>query len=497
GEDVLAFSNDGTMGNITASFDAAHGTLTLVSAGGTATLAQWQAALRSVTYTDTAVTPDTTTRSIGFTINDGVKTSAALERSVSVTATHQTPLLGVDGTQLSYTAGGRVTVPVSVGAGITLTDLNATAPTTATIAFSGAFDAQHDVLSFAAGAATGDIAASFDAAHGTLTLHSASGNATLAQWQAALTAVGYLHTQAEHTGSTRTLVFTVGDGVKTSAPLTRTLTIVGTAQPVGTPILPQWVLPHDQNGQPDREQTGAMPIGLPHAAPLLADDSLGQSDGVSSPLIVLDAFGATSQRDVGSIGTRDTFTFASHGARERSLGDTHVRPLDSLVPAGIEGATPAAHPLAPIDVHPLHRAGQDFAVNVRTLVQTPATRDAQAPGADDAAVTAVTLANGAPLPAWLHYDAQSGVLSGKPPAGVHDVRVTLVQRDAAGNLVRREVTMRFDAHGNAAGKPAEHGKGNGHAVAPHAQAAPLAKPSLAAQFANALATLHVTGERRS
>ncbi|PRH42247.1 putative Ig domain-containing protein, partial [Burkholderia vietnamiensis] len=466
-------------------------------AGGTATLAQWQAALRSVTYTDTAVTTDTTTRSIGFTINDGVKTSAALERSVSVTATHQTPLLGVDGTQLSYTAGGRVTVPVSVGAGITLTDLNATAPTTATIAFSGAFDAQHDVLSFAAGAATGDIAASFDAAHGTLTLHSASGNATLAQWQAALTAVGYLHTQAEHTGSTRTLVFTVGDGVKTSAPLTRTLTIVGTAQPVGTPILPQWVLPHDQNGQPDREQTGAMPIGLPHAAPLLADDSLGQSDGVSSPLIVLDAFGATSQRDVGSIGTRDTFTFASHGARERSLGDTHVRPLDSLVPAGIEGATPAAHPLAPIDVHPLHRAGQDFAVNVRTLVQTPATRDAQAPGADDAAVTAVTLANGAPLPAWLHYDAQSGVLSGKPPAGVHDVRVTLVQRDAAGNLVRREVTMRFDAHGNAAGKPAEHGKGNGHAVAPHAQAAPLAKPSLAAQFANALATLHVTGERRS
>ncbi|WP_176043483.1 DUF4347 domain-containing protein [Burkholderia vietnamiensis] len=497
GEDVLAFSNDGTMGNITASYDAAHGTLTLVSSGGTATLAQWQAALRSVTYTDTAVTPDATTRSIGFTINDGVKTSAALERSVSVTATHQTPLLGVDGTQLSYTAGGRVTVPVSVGAGITLTDLNATAPTTATIAFSGAFDAQHDVLSFAAGAATGDIAASFDAAHGTLTLHSASGNATVAQWQAALTAVGYLHTQAEHTGSTRTLVFTVGDGVKTSAPLTRTLTIVGTAQPVGTPILPQWVLPHDQNGQPDREQTGAMPIGLPHAAPLLADDSLGQSDGVSSPLIVLDAFGATSQRDVGSIGTRDTFTFASHGARERSLGDTHVRPLDSLVPAGIEGATPAAHPLAPIDVHPLHRAGQDFAVNVRTLVQTPATRDAQAPGADDAAVTAVTLANGAPLPAWLHYDAQSGVLSGKPPGGVHDVRVTLVLRDAAGNLVRREVTMRFDAHGNAAGKPAEHGKGNGHAVAPHAQAAPLAKPSLAAQFANALATLHVTGERRS
>ena len=34
-------------------------------------------------------------------------------------------------------------------------------------------------------------------------------------------------------------------------------------------------------------------------------------------------------------------------------------------------------------------------------------------------------------------------------------------------------------------------------VATKGQAAPVAKPSLAAQFANALATLHVTGERRS
>ncbi|KKJ01791.1 hypothetical protein, partial [Burkholderia gladioli] len=48
-EDLLAFVNDGaTMGNITASYDAVHGTLTLTSSGATATLAQWQAALRSV-----------------------------------------------------------------------------------------------------------------------------------------------------------------------------------------------------------------------------------------------------------------------------------------------------------------------------------------------------------------------------------------------------------------------------------------------------------------
>src|SRR6185437_11108057 len=58
GQDVLAFTNDGsTMGNITASYNAATGVMTLTSSSATATLAQWQSALRSITYTDTAVTP--------------------------------------------------------------------------------------------------------------------------------------------------------------------------------------------------------------------------------------------------------------------------------------------------------------------------------------------------------------------------------------------------------------------------------------------------------
>ncbi len=72
---------------------------------------------------------------------------------------------------------------------------------------------------------------------------------------------------------------------------------------------------------------------------------------------------------------------------------------------------------------------------------------------------------------------------------MHEIRVTLVSRDAAGNVVRREVVVRFDAHG----KPAA----NAHAApkpaakpAPHA-AVPPAKASLTAQFANAVATLHV------
>ena len=65
GEDVLAFSNPGTFGNITASYNSSTGVLTLTSSGASATLAQWQAALQAVTYDDTAATPSGATSASG------------------------------------------------------------------------------------------------------------------------------------------------------------------------------------------------------------------------------------------------------------------------------------------------------------------------------------------------------------------------------------------------------------------------------------------------
>ena len=117
-EDLLGFNNDGlTMGNIAAPYDAAHGTLTLTSAGGTATLAQWQAALRAVTYTNTAITPDAATRSIGIAVNDGAQASAVFSRDVAITAVRQTPHLSDDGASPVYTASQDAS-PVAVGTGM-------------------------------------------------------------------------------------------------------------------------------------------------------------------------------------------------------------------------------------------------------------------------------------------------------------------------------------------------------------------------------------------
>ncbi|KKJ08263.1 putative Ig domain-containing protein, partial [Burkholderia gladioli] len=449
------------------------------SSGATATLAQWQAALRSVTYTDTAVLPNTAARTLIVSVNDGTETSAALTRSVSVTATHQTPQLGGGDAQLSYTADGKSGSTITVGDGITLGDRNNTPPTTATVAFGGSFDAKHDVLGFTPSAASGDITASYNATTGTLTFSSASGTATTAQWQAALNAVTYTDTQAEHANGSRTLVFTVGDGTRSSAPLTRTLQIVGVPQPVGVPILPPTVEPDHQPTPP----IAPPQVEIPRSTMLIAPDAHERNDGVSNPLIVLAALDAP--RQISTIVPRDTFTFATHDARGNALGDTSVTSLDSIVPQEAAAAPAAAHLLPAADVHAMHQPGSAFALNVAPLLRAPVNAEA----AHEQASVTVTLADGAALPAWLHYDATHGTLSGTPPAGVHEIRVTLVSRDAAGNVVRREVVVRFDAHG----KPAA----NAHAApkpaakpAPHA-AMPPAKASLTAQFANAVATLHV------
>jgi uncharacterized protein (DUF2141 family) len=68
GQDVLAFSNTSStsFGNILGSYAGGSGVLSLSSAGATATVAQWQAALRAVTYNNTATPPTGSSRTVSF-----------------------------------------------------------------------------------------------------------------------------------------------------------------------------------------------------------------------------------------------------------------------------------------------------------------------------------------------------------------------------------------------------------------------------------------------
>ena len=91
-EDVLGFVNDlSTMGNIAGSYSA--GVLTLTSAGQTALVAEWQNALRAVTYADNSRAPSTAPRTVVLTVNDGISDSAARQITVSVVAVNDAPVL--------------------------------------------------------------------------------------------------------------------------------------------------------------------------------------------------------------------------------------------------------------------------------------------------------------------------------------------------------------------------------------------------------------------
>lgn len=239
GEDLLLFTNTSsvTYGNIIGSYNAGTGVLTLTSAGSTATVSQWQAALRSVNYANTSFDPDTATRTIAFTVSDGTKTSAAGTRNVNVVSVDIPPVLGASGGSATFTEGNQVAgTPVVVDSGLTLSDADSTTLASATVAVTGNFQSGADVLGFINTNFTtyGNIIGSYDASTGVLSLSSAGATATVAQWQAALRSVSYANTSDTPSASTRTISFTVNDGGVDSNSVSRTVNVV----PVDdTPVL--------------------------------------------------------------------------------------------------------------------------------------------------------------------------------------------------------------------------------------------------------------------
>ncbi|GAA4652839.1 VCBS domain-containing protein [Kistimonas scapharcae] len=87
GEDALAFTDQN---GITGSWDAATGTLTLT---GSASQENYQAALRSITYSNSSDDPDTGDREVSFTVSDGTETSGAVSRTIQVAAVNDGPEL--------------------------------------------------------------------------------------------------------------------------------------------------------------------------------------------------------------------------------------------------------------------------------------------------------------------------------------------------------------------------------------------------------------------
>ena len=214
--DTLSFNGGSTFtfgdgDKIGSSFSG--GTLTL---SGNATAADYQSALDSVTFITTST--NAAARTINWTISDGVVTSATPTSTVLV---HVPPVVTA-GATVTFNGGGSA---VTLDSGLTVSDASSTTLNSGTISIAGFISG--DTLTVGT---PGGLATSFS--NGTLTL---SGSASVATYQTALDSVAYSFnpSNGDPTGggsnTSRTIDWTVNDGVLGSGTVTSTLNVVHVA----------------------------------------------------------------------------------------------------------------------------------------------------------------------------------------------------------------------------------------------------------------------------
>src|SRR5204863_71589 len=225
--DVLSFVNTA---NITGSYNSSTGILTL---SGVDTIANYQAALRSVKFNSTSDDPTANnskpSRTISWQVTDansdaaGAQNSVAVTSTINVTAVNDAPVLSA-GATLAYTEQSTERV---VDNAITLTDADDTQMASATMSV-GNFVAG-DTLLFTN---TANITGSYNSSTGVLTL---TGADTAANYQAALRSVKFSSSSDDPTANnskpSRTISWQVTDansdaaGAQNSAAATSTINV--------------------------------------------------------------------------------------------------------------------------------------------------------------------------------------------------------------------------------------------------------------------------------
>ena len=220
-DETLSFT---TQSGISGVYSA--GTLTL---SGTATVAQYQAAIRSVTFS-TDSSADATIRTISIVVTDA-QGSSSLPGSVAVTVLaapiNLAPLVTTSLLGPVYTAGND---PEVVDSLVTIIDLDSTLLQGATVQISDGLT-DGDVLAFTSPSGS-SISGTYVEATGTLTL---SGTATVAIYRQALRSVTFA-ADGSAPAATRTISFAVTDTQGgASAEATATVSVRENAAPLLTP----------------------------------------------------------------------------------------------------------------------------------------------------------------------------------------------------------------------------------------------------------------------
>jgi Bacterial Ig domain/Bacterial cadherin-like domain len=221
GDDLVFVNQNGISGV----YNTGTGVLTLT---GTASVADYQTALRSIQYQTTNDLPSTP-KTVEFKVNDGGLDSNLATKNIAITGVNDGPTVNTSGGTASFTEGG--TAPL-VDSGLTVTDPDSTNLSGATVSITGNFtSADGDTLNFVN---TANISGVYNSGTGVLTL---SGTDTVANYQAALRSITFSNTSDNPSTATRTVSFQVADdGAAGSNTATRDVTVAGANDaPVVTP----------------------------------------------------------------------------------------------------------------------------------------------------------------------------------------------------------------------------------------------------------------------
>jgi hypothetical protein len=211
-EDTLSFSDQN---GITGLWNTENGKLSL---SGSSNLANYQTAIRSIKYWNSSVSPNTSTRTIGFTINDGDANSNTLTRQIKILAVNSAPVLtGIEDTSLVYVENDTAKV---ITKNITANDADDSIIDSAEVRIIGNYIKSEDTLLFVD---QNEIKGTWIADSGMIKM---KGSSSIENYQIALRSIRYFNTSENPDTSTRKIGFIINDGETNSDTIKRKICII-------------------------------------------------------------------------------------------------------------------------------------------------------------------------------------------------------------------------------------------------------------------------------
>ena len=219
-EDKLTFT---AKDEIIGSWDNNSGTLMFK---GSAPLSEYISLLKSVGYCNTLFNTTKTNRVVSITVSDGIDNSSAVNRTIEIKKTNSAPVLSnIETDVISFRKGSQ---HVNISDSVIVKDEDNFYLSNGTVRIESNFIADEDLLSFSS---TDSIHGEFNDSTGILSF---SGKGKISEYENVLRSVKYSNTKGVFAKtSTKTISFSVSDGIAVSNISSRIIDIISPVLPPG------------------------------------------------------------------------------------------------------------------------------------------------------------------------------------------------------------------------------------------------------------------------